>query len=507
MPVKEPLSASPRPFQVLVLGTGSHVGKSLVTAGLCRILADRGFKVAPFKAQNMALNSAVTDEGLEIGRAQWLQAVAARVRPQVRMNPVLLKPVRGRGSQLVLLGKAQGTFSTQGYFKRWPGVARVARGAWASLAAEHQALVMEGAGSPAEVNLAHSDLANLETARFSGAPFILVVDIERGGSFAAIVGTLALVPDWLRPRLIGVVFNKFRGDVRLMDAGLAWLKRRRIPCLGILPWMDGLVLEEEDSLGSPAGAASSQGGLAVQVLRHRHLANFNDLLPLSSERGLRVDWVEPGQERRRPAVLILPGSKDTLADLARLHACGEAARIRAWAAQGTWVLGICGGMQMLGRAVSDPHGVDGGRRGGRAEGLGLLDLGTVMGRDKVLAQRTLSMRNRLGAHPLSGYEIHHGRSQAGPGLKAEARDARGQALLFSDGGSVWGSYLHGLLDQGGFRQAWLSAAAAAQGRRFKGSPRALDADREASLQAWAAHLADHLDLRWLPRRPPQGARR
>lgn len=489
------------PFQVLVLGTGSHVGKSLVVAGLCRVLVRRGLKVAPFKAQNMALNSAVTDEGLEIGRAQWLQAVAARVRPQARMNPVLLKPVRGRGSQLVLLGRAQGMVSTAQYFRRWPGVARVARDAWTSLAAEHQALVMEGAGSPAEVNLAHRDLANLETARFSGAPFILVVDIERGGAFAAVVGTLALLPAWLRPRLLGVVFNKFRGDPRLLDSGLAWLKRRRIPCLGVLPWLDGLVLEEEDSLGQPRVASGRRGGLAVQVLRHRHLANFNDLLPLAQERGLRVDWVECGQARPRPAVLVLPGSKDTLADLGRLWSSGEAARLRAWAAQGTWILGLCGGLQMLGRSVRDPLGVDGGRRGGVAEGLGLLDLTTVMGRDKVLAQRQLSMRNRLGAHTVAGYEIHHGRSQAGPGLAVEARDARRQAQLYSNGAGVWGSYLHGLLDQPGFRQAWLSAAATAQGRSFRASSRSLDADREASLDAWARHLERHLDLSWLPRTP------
>jgi adenosylcobyric acid synthase len=421
------------------------------------------------------------------------------------MNPVLLKPVRGQGSQLVLMGRPQGTFSTAQYFRRWPGAAKAAQAAWASLAAEHDALVMEGAGSPAEVNLAHRDLANLETARFSGAPFMLVVDIERGGSFAAIIGTLALLPDWLRPRLVGVVFNKFRGDARLLDGGLRWLKARRIPCLGIVPWLDGLVLEQEDSLGLPTASSGSKGGLGVQVLRHRHLANFNDLLPLAGERGVRLTWVEPGAERPRPALVVLPGSKDSLADLKRLQDSGEAARLKAWAAQGTWILGLCGGLQMLGRGVSDPHGVDGGRFGARAQGLGLLDLATVMGRDKVLRQRKVQARTRLGAVELSGYEIHHGRSQAGPGVRVEAVGPRRQPLLYSDGGGVWGSYLHGILDQGGFRQAFLQAVAVAQGRRFNGSSTALAADREASLAAWAAHLRAHLDLRWLPQAPGKGA--
>ena len=286
----------------MVLGTGSHVGKSMLAAGLCRILADRGFRVAPFKAQNMALNSAVADDGAEIGRAQWLQALAARTRPDARMNPVLLKPVRGQGSQLVLLGRAQGTFSTRAYFKRWPQVARAARQAWSSLAAEAQALVIEGAGSPAEVNLAHRDLANLETARFSGAPFILVADIERGGSFAAIIGTLQLLPPWLRRRCLGVLFNKFRGDVSLMKEGLHWLKARGIRPLGVLPWLPDLGLDEEDSLGldSSKKRSTNTKALKIQVLRHRFISNFNDFLGLERLPGVDLQWVEPGQRRAQP---------------------------------------------------------------------------------------------------------------------------------------------------------------------------------------------------------------
>jgi adenosylcobyric acid synthase len=490
------------PFQVLVLGTGSHAGKSLLAAGFCRILSDRGFLVAPFKAQNMALNSAVTDEGLEMGRAQWLQALAARVRPQVRMNPVLLKPQRGKGSQLVLMGRSQGLFSTQAYFKRWPSVAKEAQKAWASLAREHQALVLEGAGSPAEVNLSHRDLANLETARFSGAPFVLVADIERGGSFAALTGTLALLPAWLRQRCLGVIFNKFRGDLKLMDPGLAWLRQRGIKPLGVLPWMDGLALEEEDSLGLPSGPAKPvRGGLRVQALRLGHLSNFNDLMPLQEEAGVQVSWVSPGEARTRPDLLVIPGSKDSLADLDQLRRSGEAARILRWAGQGTWILGLCGGFQLLGKGLRDPLGVDGGKRGAQAQGLGLLDFETSMGRDKVLAQRRLKARTRLGALELSGYEIHHGRSRCGAGVVVEAAGADGEALLLSDGAGVWGSYLHGILDEAPFRRAFLGAVAKAQGRRWRGGGLDRAERRERSLDRWAAHLSEHLDLGFLPRRP------
>jgi adenosylcobyric acid synthase len=490
------------PFQVLVLGTGSHAGKSLLAAGFCRILSNRGFSVAPFKAQNMALNSAVTDEGLEMGRAQWLQALAARVRPQVRMNPVLLKPQRGKGSQLVLMGQAQGLFSTQAYFRRWPAVAKQAQKAWASLAAEHQALVLEGAGSPAEVNLSHRDLANLETARFSGAPFVLVADIERGGSFAALTGTLALLPAWLRKRCLGVIFNKFRGDLRLMDPGLAWLRKRGIRPLGVLPWMDGLELEEEDSLGLPTGSqARARGGLRVQALRLGHLSNFNDLMPLQEEAGVRLSWVAPGAERPRPDLLVIPGSKDSLADLAQLWASGEAARILRWAGQGTWILGLCGGFQVLGRRVLDPLGVDGGKRMASADGLGLLDLETSMAREKVLAQRRLKARTSLGPLELSGYEIHHGRSRCGAGAVLEASAPGGEPLLVSDGAGIWGSYLHGILDEAPFRRAFLGAVAKAQGRRWHGGGADRAVRREQSLERWASHLAAHLDLGFLPRRP------
>lgn len=492
----------PQPFQVLVLGTGSHVGKSLVAAGLCRILADRGYDVAPFKAQNMALNSAVADDGAEIGRAQWLQAVAARTRSEARMNPVLLKPVRGKGSQLVVLGQAQGVFSTQAYFKRWPAVAKTAREAWAGLAAAHEALVMEGAGSPAEVNLAHRDLANLETARFSGAPFILVADIERGGSFAQVVGTLQLLPAWLRRRCLGVLFNKFRGDVRLLDSGLRWLKRRGIRTLGVLPYLPGLALDQEDSLGLDAEPSQAKGKrtLKIEAIRHRFIANFNDLLPLQQLPGVDFRWVSPGQERPAPDLLVLPGSKDTLADLEHLKSSGEAAQIRRWQGQGTWVLGICGGLQMLGETVRDPEGVDSGRRVSHDTGLGSLALSTVMGRKKVLAQRKGSARLFGRSLPWQGYEIHHGRTQAGTALRIHAGTRSAPLLLSDRRGRTWASYLHGLFEGAEFRDAFLGALARSRRKPWRGGQASLAQARETSLRDWSRHLERHLDLRFLPRR-------
>ena len=488
----------------MVLGTGSHVGKSLLAAGLCRILSDRGFKVAPYKAQNMALNSVVASDGAEIGQAQALQAQAARVPSTAAMNPVLLKPVRGQGSQVILLGQAQGFMTTQRYFKFWPKAAKAAQKAWAGLALEHQAVVIEGAGSPAEINLAHRDLANLATARFSGAPWILVADIERGGSFASVVGTLALVPAWLRQRCLGVVLNKFRGDARLLDSGLRWLKRRGIRPLGVLPYLPGIALEQEDSLGLPSRGQGRlrKKALQINVIQHSFIANFNDSLPLEGDPGLQVRWVRPGEKRPRPDLVVLPGSKDTLSDLATLWDSGEAAQLQAWVRQGTWVLGLCGGYQMLGRRVLDPKGHDSGRGRQALPGLGLLDLETQMAKTKVLAQQQSLCKTAWGKQELRGYEIHHGRTLLGRGAKARVKAADGSPWLVSDAKSrVWGSYLHGLFENDAWRQAWLGALAKAQGKKAPEATLAAGASREQALNRWAAHMAQHLDLSFLPEGP------
>ena len=489
-------------FQVMVLGTGSHAGKSLVATALCRLLSDRGLKVAPFKAQNMALNSGVTLDGAEIGRAQVLQAEAARCLPSRDMNPVLLKPLRGQGSQVILRGKAQGLFTTRQYFKFWPKAARAAQRSYMNLAAEYEALVIEGAGSPAEVNLAHRDLANIEAARFSKAPWILVADIERGGSFASVLGTLQLVPAWMRPRLLGVVFNKFRGDASLLQPGLDWLwKKHRVRTLGVLPWLDALALDQEDSLGLPAiKAASKSKRLNVEVLLLDSFSNFSDLAPLQADAGLHLSWRKPGSKAAtKPDLIVIPGSKRTLEEMAQLNRSGESKRIASLASRGTWILGICGGLQMLGSSLDDAQGVD-GKRGAKVEGLGLLPSRTWMEASKITAQARARVKTPLGSFSLSGYEIHHGRTRLEAGsFECAAFAAAGRPILARNGpGKIWGSYLHGILDNDAFRSALLKRVAASNGKRYL-RPKAGHAtlkDRE--LKRWAAHVQKHLDLRLIP---------
>lgn len=495
------------PKALLVLGTGSHVGKSLVAAGLCRILSNRSQKVMPFKAQNMALNSGVTPDGGEIGRAQMLQARASRCLPTRDMNPVLLKPVRGQGCQVILRGKPYAHMSTRAYYKFWPKAARIARQAYQDLSEGTDWMVLEGAGSPAEVNLARHDLANLEAARFSGAPWILVVDIERGGSFAAITGTLDLVPRWLKSRLRGVIFNKFRGDTSLLDSGLRWLKRTRgIKTLGVIPYFPEHGLEEEDSLGMPTSSheLSPKNSLKIEVIRHKHISNFNDILPLQSLPGIQIRWRVPGESPAwaKPDLVILPGSKDTLSDLWELQRSGESSRLKRLARQGTWILGLCGGFQMLGHWVSDPGGFDSmaTRSARKGQGLGLLEVSTVMAKAKTLALSSAPLKLSFGRFTVKGYEIHQGqtlcRDQSQDCFCGKAGKPGEGVLGAGDRqGGVLGTYLHGLLENDEFRTAYLNRLCRVRGlsRKFK-QGQGFEQGMEARLDAWAAHLEKHLDL-------------
>jgi adenosylcobyric acid synthase len=478
------------------------VGKSLVAAGLCRILADQGVDVAPFKAQNMALNSAVTPDGGEIGRAQALQAQACRLLPSRDMNPVLLKPVSNQGSQVVLLGRAQATLNARQYYRFWPRAAQVAEQAYGRLAQAHQAIILEGAGSPAEVNLADRDLANLEAARFSQAPWVLVVDIERGGSFAAIMGTLALVPAWLRRRFRGVIFNKFRGDSSLLDPGIAWLKARRIPCLGVLPYLEDLVLDEEDSLSlaSKNTLSAKKSSFKIEVILNDCISNFNDLKALESLACLAMVYRKPGSASpfKQPHLIILPGSKSTLQDLWTLQASGEAQRIRRMALKGSWILGICGGYQMLGSVLDDSQGIEGKPK--RGQGLALLALNTVFGQAKELREGVAEASLFNGKFKVKGYEIHQGRSRVYAPDKVWLRRAKDRVILGSmdPSGRVLGTYLHGILDNAQFTLALLDRVARSQGLpcRFKGRHMPW-LDQEAQLDRWADHLRQHLNLKRL----------
>ncbi len=490
---------------LMVLGTASHVGKSLVAAAFCRLLAESGFRVAPFKAQNMALNSMVTRDGGEIGRAQAAQAEAAGVEPHTDMNPVLLKPTGG-ASQVVLDGDPVGVMTAREYYaakdRIWPRVAA----AYDRLASRFDRVVLEGAGSPVEVNLAEHDLTNLRMARHADAAVVLVADIERGGVFAQIVGTWELMPPEDRGRVVGFIINKFRGDPALLGDGPEFLRRRTgRPVLGVLPHRADLQVDQEDSLGidetaTAEGCDPGPDAIDVAVARLPGLSNSTDFTPLARMPGVRVRYVEHAGSLGRPDLIVLPGTKTTVRDLDWLRRAGLADRVAALAREegGPTILGICGGFQMLGTRIEDPDGVESAEPS--VEALGLLDVATRF--EPAKARHLVTGSTLDGGLPLTGYEIHMGRSERGPSERPFGRLVRGrdgQEVLdgaVSRDGRVVGTYLHGLFDSRPFA-AWLVDRL----RRRRGLP-ALDAtrrdDHRASLSgrygALAAFLREHLDL-------------
>ncbi|MGH8910310.1 MAG: cobyric acid synthase, partial [Egibacteraceae bacterium] len=391
---------------LLVAGTASDVGKSVVVAGMCRWVARQGVKVAPFKAQNMALNSVVTLDGAEIGRAQAMQAAAARVEPEAAMNPVLLKPTGERTSQVIVMGHPDGVADAQSYQQRKPALLGVALAALTDLRARFDVVICEGAGSPAEINLRAHDFVNMGLARAAGLPVVVVGDIDRGGVFAALYGTLALLEPADQALIRGWIINKFRGDPALLEPGLVTLREltgRRV--LGVLPWRDGLWLDAEDSLAlSGRPAAARRIGLDVAVVRLRRLSNFTDLDALAAEPGVRVRFTTDPVDVDRADLAVVPGTKETVRDLALIRAWGIADTLAARARRGDPVLGICGGYQMLGRLIHDD--VESGA--GTVPGLGLLPVETVFEPGKVLARRA-GVCPLLGGAPAAGYEIRHGR--------------------------------------------------------------------------------------------------
>lgn len=467
----------PKTRALMVLGTASHVGKSVLTAALCRILRQDGFRVAPFKAQNMALNSAATPEGLEIGRAQAMQAEAAGLLPSVDMNPILLKPCSDARSQLVVRGRLAGEVGARDYHgRRVQDLFAVVVESYRRLAARHDVIVLEGAGSPAEVNLAKGDIVNMRMARAAEAACLLVADIDRGGVFGALVGTLALLPPADRRRIRGFVVNRFRGDLELFQPGVAFLERRLArPCLGVVPYLRDLGLDEEDGVAledrrTVARCWPDEDGpnrrLRVGVIALPHLSNFTDFDPLVAEPSVALSFVSRPADLARADVVILPGSKQTVDDLRWVEREGFAAALRAHVDRRGLVIGICGGMQMLGRDVRDPDGTEGG---GDAPGLGLLGLRTVLGREKVTVRaRAVLDRGELfgrpvSTEPLEGYEIHVGTTAYDPGTRRLFRVTReGAEGDVSDGatgadGRVIGTYLHGLFDSDTFRHTAVRA--------------------------------------------------
>jgi adenosylcobyric acid synthase len=487
----------------MLQGTGSDVGKSLLVAGLARAYTRRGLRVRPFKPQNMSNNAAVTADGGEIGRAQALQAQACATRPVADMNPVLLKPQSESGAQVVLGGRVWGNASAHRYRRLAPGLLPMVLSAFARLAAAADLVLVEGAGSPAETNLREGDIANMGFAEVAEVPVVLVGDIERGGVIAQLVGTHALFTESERALLAGYIVNKFRGDIRLFDGGIAELgKRTRLRSFGIVPFFPAAAaLPAEDSLAlsragddaSPDRRAAHRLLIAVPLLPH--IANFDDLDPLRAEPMVDLLMVRPGRPLPRDAALIiLPGSKATIADLEFLRRQGWDIDILAHHRQGGRILGLCGGYQMLGRMVADPKGSEG--RAGTAPGLGLLDIETVLAGDKRLVA-TAGVEVATGL-PVAGYEMHLGVT-TGPGLsRPMLRLAAGADGAVAEGGRVAGCYLHGLFASDPFRRAFVRGLGGEPGR-FGFAPRI-----EATLDALADHLEANLDLAGLlaAARPP-----
>ncbi len=469
---------------LMFMGTGSDVGKSLIVAGLCRALSNRGLSVAPFKPQNMSNNAAVTVDGGEIGRAQALQARAARRDPITAMNPVLLKPEGETGSQVVVRGQRRASLSARQYWSDRAQLMPEVLGAFHELEASADIVFVEGAGSASEVNLRAGDIANFGFARAAGLPVVLIGDIHRGGVIASIVGTLAVIDPADATLVRASLINKFFGDPSLFESGKAFLERRTgLPCLGPVPhFAEAARLPAEDALALE-DFATGQGDFHIAVPRLPRIANFDDLDPLRAEPGVSVTLVQPGQAIPRNADLVLlPGSKATRADLAALCANGWDIDIRAHHRAGGRVIGICGGYQMLGRSIADPAGIEGAP--GTSEGLGLLDVDTVLAPTKQLRLETAI---HLGSSQLlSGYHMHMGVTSGPDRERPFARVGNDPEGAVSADGRVAGTYLHGLFSADGFRRAFLGNAA---------SPDlAFEAGIEQALDGLAAHLEAHLDI-------------
>lgn len=472
---------------ISVLGTASDVGKSLVTAGLCRLLADEGFDVAPYKAQNMANQAGVTADGLEMPRAQILQAAACRKAPHVDMGPVLLKPLTHTGAQVVVLGKALGVQEAKDYFKGRTPYRDVALEALHRLAAQHEVIVLEGAGSTVEVNLMDRDFVNLVPARAVDAAIVLVADIDRGGVFAQVVGTLDLLPPEDRTRVLGVVVNRFRGDATLFDDGIRILEEKTgLPVLALLPHLEHGLDEEDRPFRIPMDHRGPEGKLKVGAVLYPRVSNTEDLAPLLAEPDLHLTWVTDPSLARDMDLLVLPGSKATVGDLVHLTASGMAEALREAAALGAWLLGLCGGYQMLGLELRDEAGSEGGPQA--FPGLGLLPVATTFETQKITRQATAKSHWPEAGHGLAGYEIHHGRTTLQQEVGEPLADGGTEVGWHSDRAA--GAYLHGLLASDPWRAAFLNRVRADRG--FPPQPVRVADPLEARLDRWAAHLKAHL---------------
>lgn len=502
----------------MVLGTASHVGKSIVTAGLGRILADDGFRVAPFKAQNMSLNSAATPDGGEIGRAQALQAEACRVIPRVEMNPVLLKPSTDIGAQVVLLGRIWGDVGAADYHTRrveqlFPEVLN----AYRRLAANYDLMLLEGAGSPAEINLQEHDIVNMRMAHAADAVCVLIVDIDRGGAFASVLGTLELLEPADRARIRGFIINKFRGDESLLRPGVAMIEKRLgLPCVGVVSFLHDLGLDEEDgvALENRAAAArqwknlesASTRPLRIGVIALPHMANFTDFDALALEPSVSLAFIQNPDEMAAADLMILPGTKQTLDDLNWLEERGFVRQLRRLYERGVPIIGICGGFQMLGIRIEDPHGTENQGEPCSQTALGLLPVRTVLGSEKTVRcirgclRRNFFWSDSPPPASFEGYEIHVGETLYETGAYPLAAIERlGTTETVSDGavsesGRVFGTYVHGFFDNDDFRHMFIRAARAAADLAPVEQLVRVGAERQTRIDRLADHLRKSLDL-------------
>ena len=449
---------------IMIQGTMSNAGKSLLAAGLCRIFRQDGFRVAPFKSQNMALNSFATKEGLEMGRAQVVQAEAAGIEPMVCMNPVLLKPTDDEGSQVIVNGRSIGNMKAREYFAFKTELIPVIKEAFRKLEDMADIIVIEGAGSPAEINLRENDIVNMGLAEMVDAPVLLAGDIDRGGVFAQLLGTVMLLEESEKARIGGLIINKFRGDASLLDSGIEMLEEKcGIPVAGVVPYMD-IRVEDEDSLSSRL-TSKRKGAIDIAVMRLPKISNFSDLDVFEQFPDVSVRYIGRAEELGEPDMIIIPGSKSTIADLRWLRESGLEDEIIRCFREGIPVFGICGGYQMLGGEVSDPEGVEGG---GSIRGIGLLPVRTVLAGDKKTEQfkgrfgRAEGIFSDLTGLEIEGYEIHMGRTVM------DSENSTPAVVFTSEGtgacrGNVYGSYIHGLFDRGEIAETVVKALAERKG--------------------------------------------
>ena len=484
---------------LMIQGTASSVGKSVLCAAFLRILRQDGLKAAPFKAQNMSLNSFATKDGLEMGRAQVTQAQAAGMEPDVRMNPVLLKPTSDRRSQVIIEGKAVASMTAMEYHQYKPELRKRIKAIYESLENEVDCVVIEGAGSPAEINLREGDIVNMSMAEAADAPVILVGDIDLGGVFASLYGTVMLLTEEERARVKGVIIHKFRGDVKILEPGLRMLEERiHIPVLGVVPWMD-VELEDEDSVTERLRKQSGRGDIDVAVVRLRHISNFTDFQSLALQPGARVRYAESAEELEKADLIILPGTKNTIEDLIDLRNRKMDAAIIRHARHGGMVMGICGGYQMLGNVLRDPGHSE--SQVPEAAGLGLLDMEVEFEKEKRTVQATATVEcgtgwpEKLNGTRVDGYEIHTGRNSYGPEAYPWLRIGGETDGVMNAQGNVLGTYLHGLFDDGR-----LFAAAADRIRELRGDagkeqqPVSMEEFREKEFDRIAAIVRESVNM-------------